>query len=96
MCEGRVGFEADSAVVARMCNIGVARRNGNLLVIYRDSVRCESERIAANHYRSGRGVARGSHTCKTCAGRMWSGGAREHYAKLPRTKVPTSKQDQRF
>ena len=38
-------LEADSAIVARVCNMGVARRNGNFLVIYRDSVRCESERV---------------------------------------------------
>ena len=43
--EGRVRLEADSAIVARVCNMGVARRNGNFLVIYRDSVRCESERV---------------------------------------------------
>ena len=35
------------------------------------------------------GVARGSHTCKKFAGRMWSGGAREHYAsQISDRKLP--------
>ena len=38
---------------------------------------------------SGGCVARGSHTCKYFAGRMWSGGAREHYvSEISNRKLP--------
>ena len=38
---------------------------------------------------SGGGMAQGSHTCNNFAGRMWSGGAREHYAsEISDRKLP--------